>query len=565
MAAVNGSPRNDVLNGTPGNDQIFGFEGDDRIDGRAGNDLLDGGLGNDVLSGGSGGDILMGGPGNNILYGSSDAASNGAAGLSASDPDGDDVFFAGPGNNVMWGGIAALGATSTGNDVFHLGGGTDAAAGGDGIDTAVFALPRDSYTIAEVSLGFPTATGTQVPGFLVERTDGATVVQDRLVEVENLRFLDGRIVRDPNDTTAGLVRLYQAALDRAPDPEGLSHWAARIASGVPFGRVAALIADSPEFRARFGATDGTGYVQQLYRNVLGREGEPSGVAYWVDRLNGGVARADVLVEFSQSAENRARTNALVQQGIWERDESVDRLARLYTAALDRAPDPEGLASWKAALDGGATIEQVAQAFTATPEFLALHGGPNGTAAALVDALYRDALGREPDPAGRTYWAERIESGAQSRAQVLLGFAESAENKARTNALDQRSIWDRDGDVSRIARLYETVFDRSPEPGGLTSCRDALDGGAPLQQIADAITATPEFLTLYGGPNGTASLVDGLYRNAPDREPDSAGRDHWIQQIESGAQSRAQVLLGFSESLEHRITAAPGVEISTRAA
>ena len=123
----------------------------------------------------------------------------------------------------------------------------------------------------------------------------------------------------------------------------------------------------------------------------------------MDRLNAGASRGDVLVGFATGAENRAATDSLIQRGIWQPDERIAQVARLYDTAFDRTPDPAGLAAWRNALDAGATVEQIAQSFTTTPEFQALYGGPNASAAALVDGLYRNTLDRAPDPAGQSFW------------------------------------------------------------------------------------------------------------------------------------------------------------------
>lgn len=424
MAVITGTARNDVLIGTVGNDQIFGLEGDDTLDGAPGDDAVVGGYGRDTLTGGLG---------NNVLFGFSEVASNAIPGLGASNPDGGDVFYGGPGNNVMWGGTAIPGSTFTGDDTFYIGRGNDAAAGGDGVDTAVFELPRGAYTVTTGPIGFPTAADAQLSGTLVERNIGLGVIQTRLIEVENLSFLDGRVIADPNAPAAQVVRIYQAALDRPPDPAGLEFWASRLAAGVPVTQVAAAIATSPEFQERFGATGAAGYVQQLYRNVLGREGDPPGVSFWVDRLNAGASRGDVLVGFANSAENRATTDPVIQRGIWIPDQRIAQVARLYDTAFDRAPDPAGLAAWRNALDTGATVEQIAQSFTTSPEFQALYGGPTASAAALVDGLYRNTLDRAPDPAGQAFWVQQIQSGTLTPAQVVLSFSESAEHRANTAA------------------------------------------------------------------------------------------------------------------------------------
>jgi hypothetical protein len=52
-----------------------------------------------------------------------------------------------------------------------------------------------------------------------------------------------------------------------------------------------------------GSLDDTAFVQQLYRNVLDREGEARGVEAWKGELQGGMSRADFpqLKSFCNSA------------------------------------------------------------------------------------------------------------------------------------------------------------------------------------------------------------------------------------------------------------------------
>ena len=57
------------------------------------------------------------------------------------------------------------------------------------------------------------------------------------------------------------------------------------------------------------------FVEQLYMNVLDREGDSSGVDYWTDALDNGVSRADVLVGFSESGENQTAVMGQIEGGI----------------------------------------------------------------------------------------------------------------------------------------------------------------------------------------------------------------------------------------------------------
>ena len=46
----------------------------------------------------------------------------------------------------------------------------------------------------------------------------------------------------------------------------------------------------------------------------------------------------------------------------------------------------------------------------------------------MNTLYKNVLGRDADTGGLNYWLGQLNSGVETRYEVLLGFAESAENK-----------------------------------------------------------------------------------------------------------------------------------------
>jgi hypothetical protein len=166
--------------------------------------------------------------------------------------------------------------------------------------------------------------------------------------------------------------------------------------------------------------------------VLGRAGEQGGRDFWVGSLDRGAAsRADVLAAFSESAENKAGTAALVQQGIWDRNEAAADVARLYDTVFGRLPDMAGLAFWKNALEGGtATLAQMADAFTGSAEFRAKYGGLDNWD--FAEALYKNSLDRSPSYPEMVYWEDRLDSGV-SRRDVVLAFSQSQEHVNLTAA------------------------------------------------------------------------------------------------------------------------------------
>ena len=94
------------------------------------------------------------------------------------------------------------------------------------------------------------------------------------------------------------------------------------------------MARSIEFRTRYGGLDDRSYVDLLYRNVLGRSGDPGGVDYWTHRLQVATAtRADVAVGLALSHENVSRTQGVVNVQI------------VFLDLVNRPPSAAGIAMW----------------------------------------------------------------------------------------------------------------------------------------------------------------------------------------------------------------------------
>ena len=125
------------------------------------------------------------------------------------------------------------------------------------------------------------------------------------------------------------------------------------------------------------------------------------------------------------------------------------IARLYSAAFDRAPDTAGLSFWEDVYTNGVSAaaksqgyyvalaetavgsqNSIADGFMASSEFQSRYGILTDTG--FVTAMYENVLGRAPDQAGLNFWLGQL-AGGETRAIVLVGFAESPENVAKTAA------------------------------------------------------------------------------------------------------------------------------------
>jgi len=131
-----------------------------------------------------------------------------------------------------------------------------------------------------------------------------------------------------------VVRLYLAGLGRLPDRSGLQYWTRRHAAGVSIRELSQQFLVSSEFNRRYGVPSNRAYIDVLYRNVLGRSADANGLDYWNRRLVAGqISRAGLVVQFSESSENRTKTASKVEASV------------VYVGMVLRAPDPSVLSWW----------------------------------------------------------------------------------------------------------------------------------------------------------------------------------------------------------------------------
>ncbi|TFW01415.1 DUF4214 domain-containing protein [Oxalobacteraceae bacterium OM1] len=247
----------------------------------------------------------MGGLGTNFLQHAEILSFNGATLNLASDTSVGKTFQAGAtggqltgtaGDDIVTGGAAA--------DTFVSNGGNDVFAGGAGLDTLIVSGKRAAY-VSTVQSGIATLNGT-ANGSLIATAD-----------VERVRFDDTAIAYDIDGTAGQVYRLYQAAFNRKPDLAGLGFWMNFMDKGMSLTEVASRFEGSAEFMSLYGTNVSNGQlVTLLYENVLHREPEPAGYAFWLDILDTGKQSRDVaLTSFSESPENQARVIGSIQNGI----------------------------------------------------------------------------------------------------------------------------------------------------------------------------------------------------------------------------------------------------------
>lgn len=191
-------------------------------------------------------------------------------------------------------------------DRFAVTPGSHVIDGGAGIDSASLAMKR-----ADSQIGINTEGRYTV----AHASDASTQL---LISVERLQFSDKSIALDVGaGANGGMVyRLYQAAFDRTPDAAGVGYWLKQVDNGTTMRDVANSFLHSTEFATLMGSAnpDNKQFLSKLYANILHRAPDQAGYDYWINVLDKGADRAEVLAGFSEGTENQAQVIGSIKLG-----------------------------------------------------------------------------------------------------------------------------------------------------------------------------------------------------------------------------------------------------------
>lgn len=226
------------------------------------------------------------------------------------------------------------------------------------------------------------------------------------------------------------------------------------------------------------------------------------------------------------------------------------VTRLYELVLGRKPDKAGLEGWKSQLlNQVETGADVLQGFINSDELKA----KNLTNDAFVELLYNVCLGRNSDKEGKGAWISCLEKGL-SRTYVLKGFAESEEFtdicseydiiRGNITLVEKEDLYP---EITQyLYRCYRVFLNREPDTQGLRQWIDAfIARGEKPDEITKGFVFSKE---LNDKKLDDEEFVKILYKGLFDREADDVGLHDWINWLNSG-KSRQEVFWGFTNSDE----------------
>jgi uncharacterized repeat protein (TIGR03803 family) len=202
------------------------------------------------------------------------------------------------------------------------------------------------------------------------------------------------------------------------------------------------------------------YVTQLYQDLFHRAPDSTGLHAWVSQLDAGQSYAVI-------------SSAIVGS----REYDGDVIDSFYVTYLGRHAESgaSGIDYWINKMQAGLSAETIRAGILGSDEYYVRVGN---TDTALITALYRTFLGRDPEPGPTAipYWEKILL--AQGREVVSAGISDSDENRT---------------DI--ITSYYETYLHRSPDPNGLTVWKSLLQSGVSEPVIVSAFVSSPEYLVL----------------------------------------------------------------------
>jgi len=380
-----------------------------------------------------------------------------------------------------------------------------------------------------------------------------------------------------------VTRFYELCLGHSPDSASLNGWVEALLDGyLTASDFANGFVSSKDFLNK--NTTNEEYLQILYEAFFNRQLDPVGLQEWLDAMQNGVSREDVLDEFIHAKEFEELCEEYgikAYEGHFTKSqrEAVEAfVTRFYQLCLGRNPDAAGVDGWtNNLLNQIQTGADVANGFIYSQEFI----NQNTDNDEYLTILYKAFFNRDPDQAGWDVWISELNAG-RDRGEVLNGFINSEEFNELTKAY---GIETGQGKLSGF--LHGTICDMfTGEPIGnsVIILNSIFESGAkdlkfhclpdgkyifpPLRPGTYSLSAmAPDYTTKYKSEIVlqeaelkvvefnlvpifvVENFVTRFYQECLVRDPDAAGLDGWTNNLLNQIQTGADVANGFIYSQE----------------
>jgi hypothetical protein len=215
-----------------------------------------------------------------------------------------------------------------------------------------------------------------------------------------------------------------------------------------------------------------GFVAQVYRDLLNREVDAAGLAFWTGLLDSNqISRTQFVLDLESSTEYRS-----------------DVVDGLYVKYLHRHADPGGLAFFVGQMGHGMTDEGVAAVLIGSPEFYALSGSTSTNVTPFLTLLYQDALYRQPDQAGLQSFTQALSFNVsrQQVASIVLASFEYKQDLVGGGPFGTPTV---------APGYYNKFLHRNADPAGRDYWAGLMIRGMTDEQVIASIVGSDEYFSL----------------------------------------------------------------------
>ncbi|UCF93174.1 MAG: DUF4214 domain-containing protein [Desulfobacterales bacterium] len=184
---------------------------------------------------------------------------------------------------------------------------------------------------------------------------------------------------------------------------------------------------------------------------------------------------------------------------------------------------------------------------------------------LIARYYQDILDRDPEPEGAAAWSEEMERIICLNVDIKEGFIALAKLffNSREYELQDKT------NAQYVTDLYQTFFNRAPDPAGSEYWIGRLDQGLSRNVLLNFFVYSDEFrlfmADILGSDPGRpeCNLVNDLYRGLQGRLPDTAGFAGWVDLMRTAMSTSEQAVRELARQIAQGFLQSAGYTLRGR--
>jgi len=226
-----------------------------------------------------------------------------------------------------------------------------------------------------------------------------------------------------------------------------------------------------------------GEVAALYESVLGRPADPEGAKFWA---NSGLSTAEIAKAMAASPEARSNPTIMGNQ-----------VQQIFNQQLGRGAEQSAVDFYSKALASGQSLADVSKGIAQSLEGQKLD--KQG-----ITSVFRQVLGRNPEPAGQQYWLSVAQSEGLTADQLKdrITSAANVEREARKIAPDEKFT------QMQLDALGSDPF------GGYYSEKSIYDIAPDAKNVSMIGNRQVQFATPVTQQAVVSKFIDGVYTANP---------------------------------------------------